>query len=253
MIIVKIGGAVATDAKLLSALLEDFAGSKGQPFVLVHGGGREVTAVSEKFGLKAEFREGIRLTSRAEMEVVDMVLGGKINIDLVRRAQASGLDAVGVGGQDGGLFTGEPRAFEGRKDSRTGRVTNTRTRLLKVLTDEGFFPIVHSTSMDAGGEGLNINADEAAQELAIACHAEALVFISDIAGVLKNQVVLPRLDQASIAAEIASGVISGGMVPKVQNASQAVEAGVGKVVIGGYQNTGDLKRLLSGASGTTII
>lgn len=252
MIFVKIGGVVATDPKLLTALLAEFASLKGLPAVLVHGGGKEVTAVSEKFGLKAEFRDGIRLTTPAEMEVVDMVLGGKINIDLVRRARAAGLDAVGLGGQDGGLFTGVARTFEDQAASRTGRVTEARTRLLEVLTTGGFFPIVNSTSMDRTGQGLNINADEAAQELAIAARANALVFISDIAGVLKDGQVLPRLDGPTLEAEIASGVIGGGMVPKVRSAHQAVEAGVGKVIIGGYQAAGDLQKLLAGLSGTTI-
>lgn len=253
MIIVKIGGVAATDQTLVSALFADIVRLKSRSFVLIHGGGKEVTAVSEKFGLTAEFRDGIRLTSPAEMEVVDMVLGGKINSDLVRRARAAGLDPVGLGGQDGGLFTGEPRLFDGRGESRTGRITQSRTRLLEVLTEAGFFPIVNSTSMDAGGRGLNINADEAAQELAVASRAEALVFISDIAGVLRDGHVIPQLDQDSTESEIAAGVIGGGMVPKVNSALQAVGSGVGKVVIGGYRGSGDLERLLSGTSGTTIV
>lgn len=252
MIIIKIGGVVATDAKLLQALLAEMASLKDRGLVLVHGGGKEVTAVSEKFGLRAEFRDGIRLTSVAEMEVVDMVLGGKINIDLVRKAQALGLNAVGLGGQDGGLFTGEARTFADREPNRTGKVTQAQPRLLELLTSGGYFPIVNSTSMDASGTGLNINADEAAQELAIAAKAHALVFISDIAGVLKEGRVLPSLNGPALEAEIASGVIGGGMVPKVRSALQAVEAGVGKVVIGGFQAAGDLKKLLDGQSGTTI-
>lgn len=253
MIFLKIGGVVATDFRLLKALLADIAAFRGPPLVLVHGGGKEVTAVSEKFGLKAEFRDGIRLTTPAEMDVVDMVLGGKINIDLVRRARAAGLDAVGLGGQDGGLFTGVARVYADRQDGRTGEVTQAKVRLLEVLAAGRFFPIIHSTSMDASGRGLNINADEAAQELAIAAGAEALVFISDIAGVLKNGEVIPSLDGPTIEAEVASGVIGGGMVPKVRSARQAVESGVGKVVIGGYQKAGDLLRLLAGQSGTTIV
>jgi acetylglutamate kinase len=253
MIIVKIGGVVATDHDLLTALLADFVRLKSRSLVLVHGGGKEVTAVSERFGLKAEFRDGIRLTSEAEMDVVDMVLGGKINIDLVRRARAAGLDAVGLGGQDGGLFIGRSRPFDGVADSRTGKITECRSRLLDVLTASGFFPIVNSTSTDSSGRGLNINADEAAQELAMVCRAEALVFVSDIAGVLKDGSVLSRLDRPAMEAEITAGVIGGGMVPKVRSARQAVEAGVGKVVIGGFQSAGDLEKLLSGVSGTTIV
>jgi len=253
MIFVKIGGVVATDSALLTILLKDILSLTHRGLILVHGGGKEVTSVSEKFGLKAEFRDGIRLTTPAEMDVVDMVLGGKINSDLVRRARVAGLDAVGLGGQDGGLFTGEPRVIDGQSTSRTGQVILTQTRLLEVLLAGGYFPVVNSTSMDASGRGLNINADEAAQELAMAAQAEALVFISDIAGVLKDGRVIPRLDGPSMDAEIASGVIGGGMVPKVRSARQAVALGVGKVVIGGYQAAGDLEKLLSGESGTTIV
>ncbi len=253
MVFVKIGGVVATEPALLSALWADILLLKPRGVVLVHGGGKEVTAVSERFGLKAEFRDGIRLTTQAEMDVVDMVLGGKINSDLVRRARVAGLEAVGLGGQDGGLFLGEPRVIDGKADSRTGRVVAAQSRLLGVLVAAGYFPVVNSTSMDAAGHGLNINADEAAQELAIAARAEALVFISDIAGVLKDGRVLPRLDEAALEAEIASGVIGGGMVPKVRSARQAVSAGVGKVVIGGYAAAGDLTKLLAGLSGTTIV
>jgi acetylglutamate kinase len=252
LIIVKIGGVVATDAALLTALLADSAALKGRGLVLVHGGGKEVTSFSERLGLKAEFRDGVRLTSNADMEVVDMVLGGKINIDLVRKARVAGLNAVGLGGQDAGLFTGEARSFEGSDANRTGKVTRTNPQLLALLTGAGYFPIVNSTSCDAAGGGLNINADEAAQELAVSARAEALVFISDIAGVLKDGAVVPRLDEAALEAEIAAGVIGGGMVPKVRNAHQAVAAGVGKVVIGGYKNPGDLQKLLSGVAGTTI-
>lgn len=253
MIIVKIGGVVATDPGLLKSLLTDLALLKGRNPVLVHGGGKEVTSVSETFGLKAEFRDGVRLTTPAEMEVVDMVLGGKINIDLVRRARAAGLNAVGLGGQDGGLFTGTARVFSGSAANRTGQITAVDPGILSILTTAGYFPVVNSTSCDVAGQGLNINADEAAQELAVAAGAEALVYISDIAGVLKDGAVIPRLDGPTLEAEVASGVISGGMVPKVRNARAAVAAGVGKVIIGGYRNPGDLGRLLSGASGTTIL
>lgn len=253
MIIVKIGGVVATDTTLLSALLADLSSLGSQHPVLVHGGGKEVTAVGERLGLVAEFRDGVRLTTPAEMDVVDMVLGGKINIDLVRRARAVGLNAVGLGGQDGGLFTGVARVFAGSAANRTGQITATDPKLLRVLSEAGYFPVVNSTSCDAQGLGLNINADEAAQEVAVAVGAAALVYISDIAGVLKAGSVIPRLDGPTLEDEIAAGVIGGGMVPKVRNARAAVAAGVGKVIIGGYQKAGDLSQLLSGASGTTIL
>ncbi len=257
VIVIKIGGLVAQNSEVLLKLLSEIAASSlgtamSPDFVLVHGGGKEVTAVSQRFGFEAEFREGIRITSPGELEIVDMVLGGKLNIDLVRRAQTLGLDAVGLGGQDGGTFTGEVLKVADRPDSRTGKLTATDSRLLKTLLEAGFFPILNSTSMDEEGRGLNINADEVAQEVAIALLARSLIYISDIPGVLKNEVVVPMLDEIAVEAELKAGVISGGMIPKVRNALYACSRGVGEVLIGGYRAEGDLARLLAHQTGTSI-
>jgi len=257
VIVIKIGGLVAQNSDVLEKLLSELASSSqgtavSPDFVLVHGGGKEVTAVSQRFGFEAEFREGIRITSPGELEIVDMVLGGKLNIDLVRRAQTAGLDAVGLGGQDGSTFTGEVLMVADKPDSRTGRVTATDPRLLKTLLEAGFLPILNSTSMDGRGQGLNINADEVAQEVAIALLARSLIYISDIPGVLKNDAVVPALDEKAIDAEIRAGVISGGMIPKVRNALYACSRGVGEVLIGGYGAEGDLARLLDHQTGTSI-
>lgn len=252
MIVVKIGGVVATNGKLLENLLLDLSALQNLQPVLVHGGGKEVTALGEKLGLKAEFRDGVRLTSPEEMDVVDMVLGGKINIDLVRRSGSAGLKSVGLGGQDGRLFVGEARSFSGSQANRTGTITKVHPELVTLLTESGYFPVIHSTCCTVDGLGLNINADEAAQELAVGLHAAALVYVSDIAGVLKDGAVISALNGSSIQREIDAGVIGGGMIPKVQNAWSAVQSGVGKVIIGGYTQAGDLPKLLSGVSGTTI-
>jgi acetylglutamate kinase len=257
LIVIKIGGLVAQDTQVLEALLAEIAqtqdGRVSSPdFVLVHGGGKEVTAVGQRFGHQAEFRDGIRLTSPAELEVVDMVLGGKLNIDLVRRAQTAGLNAVGLGGQDGHSFTGEALAFADHPDSRTGKITATDPALLLTLLENGYLPILHSTSMDEAGLGLNINADEAAQEVAIALRARTLLYISDIPGVLKDGVVIKTLDRDAAQAEIEAGTISGGMIPKVNNALDACDRGVGEVLIGGYQSAGDLAKLLAHERGTSL-
>ncbi len=251
-LIVKIGGVVATDTQLLQKLLTDLGQATTYACVLVHGGGKEVTALSERLGYQAEFRSGLRITSPGEMEVVDMVLGGKVNISLVRMAAQLGLKAVGLGGQDGKLFSAKALTVEGAPDCRTGQIVASDPSLVKLLCSEGYLPIIHSTCMAADGQGLNVNADEAAQALAVALEAEVLLYVSDIRGVLKNGQVIARLDEEALENEIDAGVISGGMIPKVRNASEAVSAGCGRVIIGGYQSTGDLSRLLAGESGTTI-
>ncbi len=251
-LIVKIGGAVATDTSLLQKLLTELGQTQNYACVLVHGGGKEVTSLSERLGYQADFRAGLRITSPGEMDVVDMVLGGKVNIALVRMAAQSGLKVVGLGGQDGNLFTAKPLQVEGVSNCRTGQILSCDPTLVRLLCREGYLPIVNSTAMAHDGQGLNINADEAAQALAVALEAEVLVYVSDIRGVLKNGQVIAQLDEEELEAEIDAGVISGGMIPKVRNASEAVSEGCGRVIIGGYQNSGDLARLLSGESGTTI-
>lgn len=251
--VIKIGGLVAQNSQVLYQLLLEMKQlSSAWRFALVHGGGKEVTKISEQFGLKAEFREGVRLTTAAEMEVVDMVLGGKLNIDLVRRAQTAGLNAVGLGGQDAGGFTGEVRAFEGRPDNRTGTITRIDPQLWILLWGEGYLPILHSTSCDAAGQGLNINADEAALEVSVGLKTDRLIYISDIPGVLNAGQVLPLLTQDLIESHIQGEVITGGMIPKVRSALDGLKRGIGAVVIGGYGKSGDLQSLVSGQSGTTI-
>ena len=145
-------------------------------FVLVHGGGAEVTAAAKQFGIESQFVDGVRFTSMREMAVVDAVLAGKINKELVRQIRAAGLNGVGLSGSDGGLFTGAPV----QPDSCTGKVTETDTRLLHLLTENGYTPVIATTSMTADGFPLNINADEAALTLAAALKADQLIFISDI-------------------------------------------------------------------------
>lgn len=246
--IVKIGGRVASEKTKTEALLRDMATVSSVSYILVHGGGAEVTSAAARFGIESRFVNGIRFTSPEEMAVVDAVLAGKINKELVRMAARAGLNGVGLSGSDAKLFTG--RAVS--DGSCTGTVTATDTGLLKLLLENGCFPIIATTSMTDTGLPLNINADEAALALASALKAARLIYISDIPGVLKEGTVIPRLDRKTVAAEIESGVISGGMIPKVNSSVEAVANGVGSVIIGGYEEEGDLHRLESGTKGTSI-
>ena len=241
--VVKIGGRAAADKEKTAALIRDMAADRGEAAVLVHGGGAEVTAAAKQFGIESQFVDGVRFTSMREMAVVDAVLAGKINKELVRQIRAAGLNGVGLSGSDGGLFTGAPV----QPDSCTGKVTETDTRLLHLLTENGYTPVIATTSMTADGFPLNINADEAA-----ALKADQLIFISDIPGVLKDGCVLPSLNETSAEKEINDGVISGGMIPKVKSALDAVKNGVGAVVIGGYEEAGDFARLKTGKKGTAV-
>ncbi len=250
VVCIKVGGKAASDEAALSSLIAEMVRLSGSyRFFLVHGGGAEVTRVSGLLGLKATFQNGVRLTSAPEMEVVDMVLAGKMNKGIVRQLQAAGVAAFGLSGVDGRLITGERIAPE----SHTGRVTSVEVRPLLTLLEAGYLPVVASSSMTSGGIALNINADEAAFALAARLPAEILLFLSDIPGILDAEKrVIPDLTGDAVRAAIASGVISGGMIPKVESSLKALADGVSGIVIGQYLADGDLERLLSGQAGTRI-
>ena len=164
-VLIKIGGRAAAAESSLADLVREMADLKNRyDFILVHGGGAEVSRITKIFGLEPVFRDGVRMTSGPEMEIVDMVLAGKVNKSLVRMFSARGMKAVGISGSDGGLFTGA--SIDPAGGSRTGRVERVNPEAALLLLRSGYLPVVASTSMDAEGGALNINADEAALEIA---------------------------------------------------------------------------------------
>jgi len=251
IILIKTGGKVAVLGSELSKLiLEIKLLKKSYDFIVVHGGGAEVTKASEVYGLKTTFIHGKRITTDSEMNIVDGVLAGRINKRLVREFEKNNISAIGLSGNDGQIFTGE--SVDNENKNRTGRVTKTDPKLLKLLLSSNYTPIISSVSMDDYGEPLNINADDAALAVALSISAEKVIFISDIPGILKNSSVLDRLTPNDIKLEIESGVISGGMIPKVTASVKAVKTSIKNVVIGDYQNSGDLLKLLKNLKGSTI-
>jgi acetylglutamate kinase len=253
-IVVKIGGRAAEQRTDLAALCDEMLIlSKEHGVILVHGGGAEVTAVSRRLGIEAVFHDGVRLTSPEEMDIVDMVLAGRINKQLVRLLRSRGVNAVGLSGSDGGIFTGRAlSALQASAQTRTGEITAVDERLLVLLLSNAYLPVVSSTSMDAEGRGLNINADSAAFGLAARMGASALVFLSDIPGILSEGSTIQALSADEARALIAKGVIKGGMIPKVTASLEAMNRGVQKVIIGQYEGAGSLGRLLEGKQGTRL-
>lgn len=219
-------------------------------FIVVHGGGAEVTKISEQLGYSPTFEDGIRMTSPEEMDVVDMVLSGKMNKALVRRFAAAGIRAAGVSGSDGALFTGTPI----NPATRTGTVDRVDCSILELLIAGGFLPIVASTSMTGEGVALNVNADEAAFAIAAALPADLLVFLSDTPGILTaDGALIPRLDERLVAERITDKTITGGMIPKVRASIDALRAGTGGIVVGRFSSSGDLRKLLDGSIGTRVV
>jgi acetylglutamate kinase len=251
VITIKIGGRSAEDTALLDPFAADLKDLTADSHpLIVHGGGAEVSRISRQLGFEPRFHEGIRITLSEEMDVVEMILCGKVNKRLVRFFQSRGLPAVGLCGADGATFRGRTLGYVDGRETRTGNVAEVDPGLLAVLLAAGFLPVLSSTSMDKQGVGVNINADSVAFEVACALHSRSLVFISDIPGVLKDGQVLKSLNRDEVRREIASGTISGGMIPKATSAVEALKHGVGRVIIGQYCGRGSLRALLDGGIGT---
>lgn len=250
IVVIKTGGKAASDVNAMTELFREMKALSGTfNFVLVHGGGAELSRVSKVFNLEPVFKDGVRLTTPPEMEIADMVLAGKMNKELVRLGNSCGLDAVGLCGCDGSIFLGKALSDV----SHTGKVTDVKPVLLVQLLENGYLPVVSSVSMEVGGKALNINADEAALAVSSALKAAKLFFISDIPGVLKDGSVISLLTKEQSEAEIEAGVISGGMIPKVRSSVKAIEEGVREICIGEYRNAGDLDKTIKREIGTSIV
>ncbi|MBN1697069.1 MAG: acetylglutamate kinase [Spirochaetales bacterium] len=253
VVTIKIGGALAKNVRLILELAQDMKELEGSNmFIIVHGGGEEVSELTRRFGMEPVFRDGIRITSVEEMAFVDKVLCGKVNKRLVRLFQKSGFDAVGLSGSDGRLFLGRSIGSE-ENPTHTGKITAVNPRLVRVLLEENYLPVIASTSMDNEAAPLNINADEVAFKLSTVLKTDVIVFLSDIPGVLRSGKVSALLTSEEIRASVADGTITGGMIPKVNAALDSLTRGVGKIIIGECNGSGSLKDLINGKTGTQIV
>jgi acetylglutamate kinase len=235
-VVVKLGGA-AIDAELDRALAQDvlLLRSVGVRCVLVHGGGPQVDALMRRMGKQPEFRNGLRVTDEETLEIVRMVLVGKINRDLVGTINREALEdpvAVGVSGEDGGLLTATPL------DSSygfVGDVSHVRASVLHRLLDEGLAPVVSTIGADVTGQPYNINADEAARAIAVAMGAEKIVYLTAAPGLLADvndqDSLIPRLTSAEVRSQIDDESVSAGMIPKLRACADAVDGGVGSAHI----------------------
>ncbi|MDP8912678.1 MAG: acetylglutamate kinase [Pseudomonadota bacterium] len=239
-VVVKLGGA-AIDAELDRALAQDvlLLRSVGVRVVLVHGGGPQVDVMMRRMGKEPEFRDGLRVTDRETLEIVRMVLVGKINRDLVatinREAPGEPV-AVGVSGEDAGLLTVTPKA---EMLGFVGDVSHVRALVLHRLLEEGLAPVVSTIGADETGQPYNINADEAARAIAAAMAAEKIVYLTAAPGLLEDvndpSSLVPRLTSAELRERIDHGdtaapgriAVSAGMIPKLRACADAVDAGVG--------------------------
>ena len=250
--IVKVGGAVVEDEAQLSQLLKDFSAITGKK-VLVHGGGRKATKVAEALGIESKMVGGRRITDADMLSVVTMVYGGLVNKNLVARLQANGVNALGLTGADMDVIRSHKRPIKDGVDfGFVGDVDKANGQMLSKLIEEGITPVMAPLTHDGQGNILNTNADTIASETAKALapyYDVTLIFSFEKKGVLRNpdddDSVIPVITRADFINYKADGTISGGMLPKIENALGAIDSGVSRVII-------TLATALDGQSGTII-
>ena len=250
--IVKVGGAVVEDELQLSQLLKDFSAIEGRK-VLVHGGGRKATKMAERLGIETKMVEGRRITDADMLEVVTMVYGGLVNKNLVAKLQANGVNALGLTGADADAIRSHKRPLKNGVDyGFVGDVDKANGEMLGRLIEAGITPVMAPLTHDGEGHILNTNADTIASETAKALadlYDVTLIFSFEKKGVLRNpdddDSVIATINHADFERYKADGTISGGMLPKIENALSAVDAGVSKVII-------TLATAIDGKHGTTI-
>lgn len=231
-LVIKLGGKIFENQELLSDCARDLLLLKavGMEPVVVHGGGPQVDRMLDRLGIEAKKVDGLRVTDAATMEVVEMVLGGQLNRELVMRINLVGGKAVGLSGKDAMMMRAE--AVEEGRLGAVGVITKVECGLLMELVKGGVIPVIAPIGVDEEGKIYNINADMAAGALAAALHAEKLILLTDVEGVKDKQGnLLGSLHAGEANRLIKQGAISGGMIPKVKCCLEALRAGVGKAHI----------------------
>ena len=250
--IVKVGGAIVEDNEQLAQLLTDFAAIPGK-IVLVHGGGRRATKVAAALGIESKMVNGRRITDAQMLEVVTMVYGGLVNKNLVAKLQAKGVNALGLTGADMDVIHSHKRPVKDGVDfGYVGDVERANGKMLQTLIQEGITPVMAPLTHDGNGNILNTNADTIASETAKALapyYDVTLIYSFEKKGVLSNpdddNSVIPVITRSDFEKYQADGTIGGGMIPKIENALAAVDAGVKEVII-------TLATAIDGKQGTVI-
>lgn len=231
VVVVKYGGNAMLNEELKAAVMEDIIllSTIGIKVVLVHGGGPEINNMLSKIGKESKFVDGLRYTDSETMEVVQMVLTGKLNKDIVGLLLQKGGKAVGLSGVDSGLI----RARKTEKDlGFVGEVTSVNPEIINSLLDKGFIPVVSTVALGEEGDSsrYNINADTAAAKIAVALKAEKFVQLTNVPGVLRNiddsSTLIKRIERTALGSLKATGIIAGGMIPKIECCETALNGGV---------------------------
>lgn len=250
--IVKVGGAVVEDSARLDSLLSAFAAIDGRK-VLVHGGGRRATAIASRLGVESRMVDGRRVTDGAMLEVVTMVYGGLVNKDIVARLQARGINSIGLTGADGGVILSHKRPVKDVDYGFVGDVDRVDGSRLASLIEGGFTPVMAPLTHDGHGQMLNTNADTIAAETAKALaerYDVTLMYCFEKPGVMAepddDSTLIPVITRQDFRRLKADGTVTGGMLPKLENAFSAIDAGVSRVNI-------TLATAIDGRHGTMVV
>lgn len=234
IIVVKYGGNAMTSEELKQDVIKDIVllNMLGIHVVLVHGGGPEISAMLKKIGHESKFINGLRYTDQVTMDIVQQILCGKVNKNLVSLLDKAGGHGVGLGGMDGGLFRAVKKVDpDGTDYGQVGDIVEVHPEIVTDLLAKGYIPVVSSVAAGMNDdENFNINADTAAEKLAVALHAKKLILLTDVKGLLRDpkddSTLIPELKVSQVPALITQGIISGGMIPKVDCCVEAVRQGV---------------------------
>jgi acetylglutamate kinase len=256
ILIIKIGGNVIDDEAGLSSFLKNFAGIKERK-ILVHGGGKLATALAEQLGIKQQLLDGRRITDKETLRVVTMVYAGYINKTIVTLLQSSGCNAIGLSGPDGNLITARKREHPTIDYGFAGDIESINAELISSLIRQDFTLVISAITHDRKGQLLNTNADTIAQQIAKALSREyetELIYLFEKPGVLMdandNTAVIKKINPAYYSHLKEKKIITSGMIPKLDNAFEALGRGVKKVKIG---SSDAIKELINGTAGTTIV
>lgn len=241
--VIKYGGAAQVKDELKDSFAKDIVllNFIGIRTAIVHGGGPKISAMMEKMGKKPKFVQGQRVTDQETMDIVEMVLGGLVNKEIVSLINSHGGKAVGLSGKDGGLLKAKKKLIKQTAETGVdelidiglvGAVTNVDPHIIVSLEKEGFIPVISPVGVGPNGETLNINADYVASSIASALNAEKLILLTDVPGIIdRNDRIISTLSKQQIKKLIESKTVTGGMLPKVQSCLKAIEGGVAKTHI----------------------
>jgi acetylglutamate kinase len=237
-VVVKYGGSTRSGDAALRSTLQDIVLMKfvGMRPVVVHGGGKDISKAVENLGLKPRFVDGLRVTDPPTMKVVEKILAGTINKELVRLIHELGGRAIGLSGKDAGMLQAKRiKSRSGKDIGFVGRVAQVNTAVLEGLDREKFIPVIAPLGLGEEGKSYNVNADEAAGAIAGALKAEKLIFLTDVPGICRKKddpkTLISTVKAAAIAKLVKKGIISGGMIPKIEACLHAVRSGVHKTHI----------------------